>query len=224
MSDTVRECVLVHVNAAADNVGGRSCVATTWYHATMKHIVALVVLGAVGVGAYALYSARTQTPHAGFEDIDPPSQTVTMAGTYTCLPHRDASPLQAGECAFGLVTRDGVHYAVNFGASADAMQQFQQKLAVTASGFLVGSENLGSEWGAYDMQGLFTITTVLSTTTPDMPSEKLDIGAVCAGALTYMTFPDGEAADAFIAACVAGEHPEVIERYREEAGLGAASL
>ncbi len=29
----------------------------------------------------------------------------------------------------------------------------------------------------------------------------------------YMTFTDSAAAEAFVAACVRGEHPEVIERY-----------
>lgn len=49
---------------------------------------------------------------------------------------------------------------------------------------------------------------------------KLDINVVCEGALAYMSFPDGESADAFVAECKAGEHPEVIERYKAEMNLG----
>lgn len=53
---------------------------------------------------------------------------------------------------------------------------------------------------------------------------KLDIRAVCESALIYMTFPDGVAADAFVADCIDGQHPEVIERFKAEMGLsdGAA--
>ena len=49
---------------------------------------------------------------------------------------------------------------------------------------------------------------------------KLDINAVCEGALAYMTFPDGESAEAFVEECKAGEHPEVIERYKAEMNIG----
>lgn len=55
---------------------------------------------------------------------------------------------------------------------------------------------------------------------PGGPQGKLDIGAVCAGALVYMTFPDAQAAQAFVAECEAGEHPEVIERYKANLNLG----
>jgi hypothetical protein len=53
-----------------------------------------------------------------------------------------------------------------------------------------------------------------------VPGGKLNIQAVCEGALAYMSFTDGAAAEAFVEACVRGEHPEVIERYKQEMGLG----
>ena len=51
----------------------------------------------------------------------------------------------------------------------------------------------------------------------------LDINVVCEGALAYMSFPDGESAEQFVAECKAGEHPEVIERYKAEMNLGAGA-
>lgn len=55
----------------------------------------------------------------------------------------------------------------------------------------------------------------------DAPAEgKLDINAVCEGALAYMTFPDGASAEAFVEECKAGEHPEVIERYKADMNIG----
>lgn len=52
---------------------------------------------------------------------------------------------------------------------------------------------------------------------------KLDINAVCEDALAYMTFPDGESAEAFVEECKEGEHPEVIERYKADMNLGAGA-
>ena len=52
------------------------------------------------------------------------------------------------------------------------------------------------------------------------PQGKLDIGAVCDGALAYMTFPDGESAEKFVAECKEGKRPEVIENYKKQMGLG----
>lgn len=49
---------------------------------------------------------------------------------------------------------------------------------------------------------------------------KLDINVVCESALAYMTFTDGESAAQFVAECKAGEHPEVIERYKADMGYG----
>jgi hypothetical protein len=43
---------------------------------------------------------------------------------------------------------------------------------------------------------------------------KLNINEICNGALASMTFTDGKAADAFVADCVAGKHPEVVEQFK----------
>lgn len=52
---------------------------------------------------------------------------------------------------------------------------------------------------------------------------KINIDAVCEGALAYMTFTDGARADAFVAECKEGKHPEVIERYKADMNLGAGA-
>lgn len=68
---------------------------------------------------------------------------------------------------------------------------------------------------------VYTFTQGVSETgTPPQPSaQKLNIDEVCQGALAYMTFPDGKAAEAFVADCKAGKHPEVIERYKKDNGM-----
>lgn len=56
------------------------------------------------------------------------------------------------------------------------------------------------------------------------PSPKIDPQVACEGALTYMSFTSGDEADAFVEACVNGEHPEVIERYIDDLGLDGAAI
>jgi hypothetical protein len=56
------------------------------------------------------------------------------------------------------------------------------------------------------------------------PQGKLDINAVCEGALAYMSFPDGASAEAFVAECKDGKRPEVIERYKAQLNLDGAAI
>lgn len=52
---------------------------------------------------------------------------------------------------------------------------------------------------------------------------EINIQSVCESALAYMLFQTGAQADQFVAECVAGEHPEVIDRYKQETGQGDSS-
>ena len=53
-----------------------------------------------------------------------------------------------------------------------------------------------------------------------VPMGKINIGVVCEGALSYMSFPDGAGADTFVTECKDGKHPEVIEKYKADMNLG----
>ncbi len=153
------------------------------------------------------------------EVIDSTPQQMTLVGTYMCLPHIDTAGPQTEECAFGLQADDGTFYAVNFGASANAMQQFQANARVRAEGFFVPKEALSTnQWHKYDMKGIFTITQLLDVEIPAVQG-KIDINAVCEGALAYMTFRDGDAAAQFVAECKEGKHPEVIDQWKTQMGF-----
>lgn len=52
---------------------------------------------------------------------------------------------------------------------------------------------------------------------------KIDINTVCEGALAYMTFPSGAEAEAWVAECKRGEHPEVIEQWKQQTGFPGGS-
>jgi len=55
------------------------------------------------------------------------------------------------------------------------------------------------------------------------PQGKIDINAVCEGALAYMSFMDGASAEAFVQECKEGKHPEVIEKFKADMNLGAGA-
>lgn len=57
-----------------------------------------------------------------------------------------------------------------------------------------------------------------------MPQGKINVQVACESALMYTTFTDGAAADAFVAECVEGKHPDVIERYIESLGVDGATI
>jgi hypothetical protein len=48
---------------------------------------------------------------------------------------------------------------------------------------------------------------------------KININTVCEGALAYMSFPSGAEADAWVAACIRGEHPEAIDQWKQMNGI-----
>lgn len=73
---------------------------------------------------------------------------------------------------------------------------------------------------------VYTKEAAPTGTTPDTTgsSAKINIDAVCEGALAYMTFPDGASADAFVSDCKEGKHPEVIEKYKADLHLDGAAI
>ncbi len=69
-----------------------------------------------------------------------------------------------------------------------------------------------------------TPQTVQETSTPQVQNSanaKINIDAVCEGALAYMSFENGAAADLFVSECKEGKHPEVIDQYKAQLNLGS---
>jgi hypothetical protein len=125
---------------------------------THKTIIAIAILIIIICGAGYLANKKDTAP----VDLDTTPKNVTLSGKYVCLPHLDTKGPQTEECAFGLEVDEGIYYAVNFGASADAMMQFKSGEYITAEGSVVIKEALSSDqWQKYNMKGIFTITKVL---------------------------------------------------------------
>lgn len=51
------------------------------------------------------------------------------------------------------------------------------------------------------------------------PTSKLNIDVICTESLAYMSFPNGAEADAWVAACKRGEHPEAIDQWKQMNGI-----
>lgn len=187
-----------------------------------NHVIGGLVLAAIlGLIAFAMLAIPTPAnAPVSEEPLDVPQRTM-LTGIFGCLPKIGDGP-HTDECAIGIATDDGRHYAIDFGDDMRAAQYYAPGARVTVSGTVVIKAALSSShWQTYDMEGVMRVVEVLDVTAPQEGSAgKLDIRVVCESALMYMTFPDGAAADAFVASCVEGAHPEVIERYKADMGIG----
>ena len=179
----------------------------------------IIAVVAIGLAIYQLIPLKSESVTS-----DGHSQDVTISGTYGCLKHRDATGPQTEECAFGFHADTGAWYAANFGQSASAMEQWKGGAHVTVKGSIVPVAALNTDqWQKYDMQGILTVYEVLESNVPSS-NAKINIDAVCKGALAYTTFPDAASADAFVAECKEGKHPGVIERYKANLHLDGATI
>lgn len=70
-----------------------------------------------------------------------------------------------------------------------------------------------------DFESLLNSFVFNRTEPTAMPQGKINPQVACKSALAYTTFTSSEAVNAFVAECVAGEHPDVIQRYIESLGL-----
>jgi hypothetical protein len=59
---------------------------------------------------------------------------------------------------------------------------------------------------------------------PTQSAGKIDPRVACESALMYTTFATGADAEAFVESCVAGEHPEVIQRYIDSLKVDGAVI
>jgi hypothetical protein len=87
------------------------------------------------------------------------SERMTLTGVYECLPHRDTSGPQTMECALGMKTDDGNHYAIDLNLLETTAPNLQTGDRFTANGLMTPIEMLSSDhWQKYDVTGIFSIT------------------------------------------------------------------
>lgn len=87
------------------------------------------------------------------------SVTTSFTGTYGCLPHKDKGAVQTMECAFGIATDDGVHYAIDLQDVPEYMNT-DMGSRIQVSGIYVPLEAISStRWSTYDIKGIVRVSS-----------------------------------------------------------------
>ena len=98
-------------------------------------------------------------------------------------------------------------------------------VAVFLAVFALGEPSQTAEFGEpVTMEEEIAPTQEVEDMNQNKPQAKINIQAVCESSLMYTSFTDGAAADAYVAECVEGKHPDVIQRYIDEMGLDGAMI
>lgn len=82
-------------------------------------------------------------------------QPVTVSGTLTCLPHKNAGEVITLECAYGVKDSKGEYYALN-DPEMERLSSLNFNVPVTIGGTLDTSTAASSK---YDIQGTITVTS-----------------------------------------------------------------
>lgn len=117
-------------------------------------ILAIIITGA----AFQAFNNYIYEQKQGEGNNFEPYQ-ATLTGEYVCLPHRDTAGPQTLECAYGIKTEVGEHYALDFGADSQDPQDIIMGKKVTITGIITPIERLSTDqWQKYDVEGIFSVT------------------------------------------------------------------
>ncbi len=84
-----------------------------------------------------------------------------VVGVWECLPHINTNGPQTLECAFGIKTDTGLHYAVNTSLLETYPVDFPAGTRVKAEGVLVPADQLSSNtWQKYPIEGIISVTSI----------------------------------------------------------------
>lgn len=92
-----------------------------------------------------------------------PPEIDVLTGIYECLPHKDQTGPQTMECAFGIKTDDGAHYALDFSAfTSEAGMTIATGERIRAEGTLVplAALNATDDRRIYDIQGVLKVSNL----------------------------------------------------------------
>jgi len=114
-------------------------------------VIAVLVAGFYALNAY-IYAEKQGDPS------DVRSYRGTLSGEIVCLPHRGDGP-HTLECAMGLKTDVGEHYALDLTAMSQEHPPLDTGKRFTANGLITPVEMLSNDhWQRYDIEGIFSVT------------------------------------------------------------------
>lgn len=119
--------------------------------------IVFLVVGFYALNAYIYH--EKQGDGAGAGDIR--SYEGTLTGTHVCLPHRDTDGPHTMECALGMKTDTGEHYALDLQFLPDPKPDLSTGERFSATGLITPVEMLSSDhWQKYDIEGIFSVESV----------------------------------------------------------------
>ncbi len=118
--------------------------------------IPLAIIVLVG-GFYALNAYIYAEKQSDGSEIT--SYRGTLSGEVVCLPHKDTSGPVTMECAYGLRTDVGEHYALDLSAYSEMAPGMDVGSRISANGLITPVEMLSSDqWLKYDIEGIFSVT------------------------------------------------------------------
>lgn len=125
----------------------------------MNKLLLIIVAGIIAliVGFYA-FNAYIYNEKQG-DGNDVTSYRGTLSGEVVCLPHADTDGPQTKECAYGLRTDSGEHYALDLALMSQENPPLETGERISANGLITPLEMLSSDhWKKYAIEGIFSVT------------------------------------------------------------------
>ena len=91
-----------------------------------------------------------------------PNATTTLTGEYVCLPHRNTKGPITLECALGIKTGGGVHYALDTSSIGfEEIGSIPTGSKIRITGNIVSIEEISSDqWKKYDIKGIMKVISM----------------------------------------------------------------
>jgi hypothetical protein len=125
-----------------------------------KPLLVIVGLIIVLVGVFYAFNAYIYNEKQG-DGNDITSYRGTLTGTHVCLPHADTDGPQTLECALGMKTDTGEHYALDLQFLPQPHPDLSTGERFSATGLITPIEMLSSDhWRKYDVEGIMSIESV----------------------------------------------------------------
>lgn len=123
-----------------------------------KIVIAIGVILAILIGGFFAFNHYIYTEKQG-GDQTVESYRGTLTGEVVCLPHKDTDGPHTMECAFGMRTETGEHYALDLALMSQQGPILDSGDRFIASGMITPIELLSTDqWQKYDIEGIFSVT------------------------------------------------------------------
>lgn len=88
--------------------------------------------------------------------------SLTLRGSYSCLPHKDTGGPQTMECAFGMKGDNGLFYALDTSIlQSTSIVDVKTGDAISVEGVFIPIEELSTnQWLKYDIKGIIRVNTL----------------------------------------------------------------